>query len=164
MSPSSPGFLQSPTAFGTPPPNSSNPQYFSQPNLSPTKQNAPTSVPNPQAMMSSSPQPGQGQQKAPLNTPPAPKPILQPPLSPEAAKQETQRVGVLLDINRSLLQEIVLLQQAGRAGPPPKPGSESSQAGQASPTTESNAEGKDMANGEGEGEKKKQISSREYIE
>ncbi|MCJ1473664.1 hypothetical protein MMC13_002315 [Lambiella insularis] len=47
------------------------------------------------------------------------KPILQPPLSPASAKIETQRVTLLLDINRILLQEIVQLQATGRAGPPP---------------------------------------------
>ena len=112
-----------------------------------------------QAQIGTSPQPPQKAQ----NTPPPQKPILQAPLAPEAAKQETQRVGVLLEINKELLQEIVQLQLAGRAGPPQKQGSEP-QPGQNSPTTENNPDGSSLANGEGDGEKKKQISSREYIE
>lgn len=49
------------------------------------------------------------------------KQILQPPLSPTSAHRETQRVTALLEINRALLQEVVLLQNAGKAGVPPQP-------------------------------------------
>ncbi|MCJ1355017.1 MAG: hypothetical protein MMC33_005008 [Icmadophila ericetorum] len=65
---------------------------------------------------SSNPQAQQAQQR-PVNSV-VQKPILQPPLSPASAKLESQRVTALLEINRALLHEIVLLQAAGRAGAP----------------------------------------------
>lgn len=107
--------------------------------------------------------------------PPTPKPILQPPLSPTSAKRESQRVTTLLEINRALLHEIVLLQAAGRAGAPAQiPTQQGQPPGQVSPAgVEADAEskkesgdGKDGAsNTDGATSKiKPAVSSREYIE
>lgn len=57
---------------------------------------------------------------------------LQPPLSPRSASREKARVTVLLDINSALLQEVVNLQSAGKAGLPPN----QHVGQQASPTTD----------------------------
>ena len=173
MSPSSPGFLQSPTSFNTstPPAGAMNQAFYPQPTPSPTKQTPPTSTPVSQPQISAgSPQAMTNSLQKPHNTPPL-KPILQPPLSPEAAKMEAQRVGAILDINRALIQEVMLLQVAGRTGPTPKPGADQ---GQNSPTVAENAstDGKDATGSEdkdgeskdGDGDKKKQVASREYME
>ncbi|MCJ1432323.1 hypothetical protein MMC27_001679 [Xylographa pallens] len=97
------------------------------------------------------------------------KPILQPPLSPASAQRETQRVTILLDINRILLQEIVELQAAGRAGPPPPLPTAPQKPGQASPTgTEGEVESKDVggatAGGDGAANAKAWVQSQEYIQ
>ncbi|KAI9696110.1 MAG: hypothetical protein M1836_005941 [Candelina mexicana] len=65
------------------------------------------------------PPPPQSQPQAPpaMQAQNAPqKPILQPPLSPSSAKREKERVALLLEINRDLLQEVVFLQSQGKAG------------------------------------------------
>ncbi|MCJ1287918.1 hypothetical protein MMC26_007270 [Xylographa opegraphella] len=97
------------------------------------------------------------------------KPILQPPLSPASAQRETQRVTILLDINRILLQEIVQLQAAGRAGPPPQLPTAPQKPGQASPTgTEGDVEPKEdggaTAGGDGAVNAKAWVQSQEYIQ
>ncbi|MCJ1388882.1 hypothetical protein MMC18_001733 [Xylographa bjoerkii] len=97
------------------------------------------------------------------------KPILQPPLSPASAQRETQRVTILLDINRILLQEIVQLQAAGRAGPPPQLPATPQKPGQTSPTgTEGDVETKDeagaSASGDGAANAKAWVQSQEYIQ
>ncbi|KKY29185.1 putative glutamine repeat protein-1 [Phaeomoniella chlamydospora] len=46
---------------------------------------------------------------------------LVPPLSPKSATREKLRVTILLDINSSLLQEIISLQAQGKAGLPGQP-------------------------------------------
>ena len=146
--------------------------YYPQPTPSPTKPTPPTSAPVPQSQMSAgSPQATTSSIQKPHNTPPL-KPVLQPPLSPEAARLEAQRVGALLDINRALIQEVIMLQEKGRTGAAPKPGAD--QQGQNSPTVAENAstDGKDAAGTEekdgdtkdGDGDKKKQIPCREYME
>ena len=99
------------------------------------------------------------QQQPKLQSTPPQRPILNPPLPPEDAKRETQRVGVLLDINRALLQAIMHLQQAGRTGALTKPGE---QGGQSSPTVSES--GEKAGENKDEAEKKKQVSSREYVE
>ena len=107
--------------------------------------------------------------------PPTPKPILQPPLSPTSAKLESQRVTALLEINRALIHEILLLQAAGRAGAPAQtPAQQGQPPGQVSPAgAEADAEakkesgdGKDGAScTDGAASKvKPAVSSREYIE
>jgi len=64
------------------------------------------------------PQQQQQQQRRPSSSSQTPqKPILQPPLSPQSQKLETQRVTALLEINRVLLYEMTQLQAAGRFGP-----------------------------------------------
>ena len=44
------------------------------------------------------------------------------PLSPGAQSRERDRVTLLLDINRVLLQEVLKLQEQGKTGPLPQPG------------------------------------------
>ena len=115
------------------------------------------------------------QQQARPAIPLTPKPILQPPLSPTSAKLESQRVTALLEINRALLHEIVLLQAAGRAGAPAQtPAQQGQPPGQASPAgaegdadaKKEGGDGKDaVSNTDGGTSKvKPAVSSREYIE
>lgn len=56
-----------------------------------------------------------GQQPAGKMNPPT-------PLSPGAQTRERDRVTLLLDINRVLLQEVLKLQEQGKTGPLPQPG------------------------------------------
>jgi hypothetical protein len=52
------------------------------------------------------------------------------PQSPAAAGRERDRIGALLNINSALFREVVNLQAAGKAGPPPQPqGQDQQQAG-----------------------------------
>ncbi|KAI9710882.1 MAG: hypothetical protein M1812_007334 [Candelaria pacifica] len=83
-----------------------NPQNFSNPQQQTNMAAPPPHQSQPQA------QPGMQAQNVPQ------KPILQPPLSPSSAKREKERVALLLEINRELLQEVVNLQAQGRAGIP----------------------------------------------
>ena len=137
----------------------------------------------PQSQQSFSNSGPQSQSKTPTNTTPTtqghsqnplgggtgqpPRQILRPPLSPAAAKLETQRISALLDINRALIQEIVLLQAVGKAGVPGQTQGQSSAqvpgggGSGGSPTGSIAGEG----NTEKDGEKlPQQIGSREYVE
>ncbi|KAF2233779.1 hypothetical protein EV356DRAFT_503320 [Viridothelium virens] len=60
---------------------------------------------------------------------PAPAPAPATPLSPGAQARERDRVILLLDINRVLLQEVLKLQQEGKTGPLPQPGQNPEEAG-----------------------------------
>lgn len=51
------------------------------------------------------------------------------PLSPGAQSRERDRVTLLLDINRVLLQEVLKLQEQGKTGPLPQPGQNPDEAG-----------------------------------
>lgn len=64
-------------------------------------------------------------------TPPQPVQVAQ---SPQAAAREKARVSILLEINSILIQEVVNLQAAGKAGVPPNQATSQ----QSSPTQESN--------------------------
>ncbi|KAI9666421.1 MAG: hypothetical protein M1821_004357 [Bathelium mastoideum] len=63
-----------------------------------------------------------GQQSIGKMNPPA-------PLSPGEQARERDRVTLLLDINRVLLQEVVKLQEQGKTGPLPQPGQNPDDAG-----------------------------------
>ena len=181
MSPSSPGFMQSPTSFTTPTPPTSAPvgqPFVPQSSLSPTKQIPPTSVPTSHPQMGSSVSP----QNAinPTQKPGSGTSTDQVPLSPESQKKETQKIDLLLEINRVLFQEIVQLQAAGRGVSAQNKGSESSvQGGQQSPTAadggkDTTADAKDSTNTDGEpkpeakpeekDKDKKNVPAKEYIE
>ncbi|KKK19510.1 hypothetical protein P175DRAFT_0444324 [Aspergillus ochraceoroseus IBT 24754] len=60
------------------------------------------------------------QHKPPIQQPASHTPV-QAVQSPAAAAREKDRVSVLLDINSLLLQEVINLQSAGKAGGPPVP-------------------------------------------
>ncbi|KAE8151769.1 hypothetical protein BDV25DRAFT_152117 [Aspergillus avenaceus] len=137
MQPGAPGGAMMPSAFpqhsSAPHPNFSAP--YTQPPVSATMNQfmppqttapstpaatlPPTATPSyPQNMASLSnnmvqPQP---QRPAPQPNPPQ---ASAPPMTPAAVAREKARVTVLLDINSMLLQEVVNLQEAGKAGGPP---------------------------------------------
>lgn len=159
-----------------PPPSQSYPTPQSQVQSHIPLPTQPTPPPNQSAPPQQPPQQQINLQQQPRPAiPPTPKPILQPPLSPTSAKLESQRVTALLEINRALLHEIVLLQAAGRAGAPAQAQAQQGQPpGQVSPAgaeadAESKKESGDAKDGasstDGAASKvKPAVSSREYIE
>lgn len=174
MPPSSPGYVQSPISYGTPTPPGgvAAGQFLPQPSQSPTKQTPPTSAPTSQPQMGPSVSPQNAGN--PMQKPQTTAPSEQPPMSPESQKRENRKIDLLLEINRFLFQEIVLLQAAGRGQPAQNRGSESNaQGGQQSPTGTENgkdvtAEAKDSGTADSETKpdekEKKTVASREYIE
>ncbi|KAI9811075.1 MAG: hypothetical protein M1827_005657 [Pycnora praestabilis] len=87
-------------------------------------------------------QPSSGQSQT-MTANPNSKPILQPPLSPSSSAREKERVSVLLDINRDLLQEVVNLQGQGKAGIPGQTPGQSAQQLQQQQQQQSKEESKD---------------------
>ncbi|KAH0547952.1 hypothetical protein GP486_008307 [Trichoglossum hirsutum] len=77
-----------------------------------------------------------------------------PPLSPSQLKRERERVSLLLEINRDLLQEVVNLQANGKAGVPGQPQSQ---------TTSQDKEPKDDKEGT-DGQQAKPVPDKAYVE
>ncbi|MCJ1398241.1 hypothetical protein MMC11_001438 [Xylographa trunciseda] len=124
--------------------------------------------PSPQSLQQQQQQQQAQMQHRPQNSM-SQKPILQPPLSPASAERETQRVTILLDINRVLLQEIVQLQAAGRVGPPSQLPAGLQKPGQASSTGtdgdgDTKEEGGANASGDSVANFKNRVQSQEYIQ
>ncbi|PGH23618.1 hypothetical protein AJ80_02399 [Polytolypa hystricis UAMH7299] len=109
-------------------------------------------------------QPG-AQVQPPSQAPFSPQPVI----PPQVAAREKARVTVLLDINSALIQEVVNLQAAGKAGmPPTQPGSQQSsptqETGTASPTSTADFQGAQSQNAGPDGARPANKPSQEFLE
>ncbi|KAH0536158.1 hypothetical protein FGG08_006945 [Glutinoglossum americanum] len=111
-------------------------------------------TPQQQTSQMSAPTPSQQQQNQAQNQSQQGSTEQRPPLSPSQLQREKERVTLLLEINRELLQEVVNLQASGKAGMPGQPPGQ---------TTSQEKETKDEKDGT-DGQQTKPVPDKAYLE